>query len=134
MSGIGSLSWLNKYIGIPYKFGGRDSDGVDCYGLVKMIYKDKYGVELMDWAFDTLNYKDINSKITSQLISGDFEYLDEPEEACFAVCSRSRASHHIGLYFGGGIIHCSDGLGTIYQVRSDFERNFVNVIYGNWTP
>ena len=134
MSGIGSLRWLNEYIGIPYKFGGRDVNGTDCYGLIKMIYLNEYNEVLPDWAFDEINYREIDGKIQAQLESGTFCYLDEPQDASFAICFRTRAAHHIGLYYGGGIIHCADGIGTVFQQRRVFEDQFVRVVYGNWTP
>jgi cell wall-associated NlpC family hydrolase len=37
-----------KYLGIPYKHMGRTVDGLDCWGLVKMIYLDLLRVELLD--------------------------------------------------------------------------------------
>jgi len=40
---------FNKYIGIPYKSGGRDICGADCYGLCKIIYKDLKGIDLPDY-------------------------------------------------------------------------------------
>lgn len=38
---------IKKYLGVPFKNKGRDLDGLDCYGLVKCIYKD-FGFDLFD--------------------------------------------------------------------------------------
>ena len=38
--------WVNKYVGIPFKSGGRTSDGCDCYGLVRMVLKNEYSLIL----------------------------------------------------------------------------------------
>lgn len=38
---------ISKYLGVPFKHGGRDLAGLDCWGLGIMLYKD-LGFELMD--------------------------------------------------------------------------------------
>ncbi|HPT88734.1 MAG TPA: C40 family peptidase [Bacillota bacterium] len=38
---------FQKYLGIPYRHGGRDMNGVDCLGLVYLIYRD-CGIEIPD--------------------------------------------------------------------------------------
>lgn len=37
-----------KYVGIPYKHQGRDIFGLDCWGLIKLIYKDMLGIDIWD--------------------------------------------------------------------------------------
>ncbi len=37
-----------KYVGLPYLHKGRDEKGLDCWGLILLIYKDLKGVRLWD--------------------------------------------------------------------------------------
>ena len=45
-----------KYVGLKYQSRGRDWSGVDCYGLVKLFYRQELGVELPDY-----NYSDADN-------------------------------------------------------------------------
>lgn len=40
------MMWPEKYIGLPYKTLGRDLNGIDCYGLVYLIFKHELGIDL----------------------------------------------------------------------------------------
>lgn len=46
----GAPPWVNDYIGIPYVDGGRDRDGVDCYGLVRLVLAERRGILLPDYS------------------------------------------------------------------------------------
>lgn len=134
MRSLGDMQWLNDYIGIPYRFGGRDADGLDCYGLVKMIYEKEYYTQLPDWLTDVRDLKVRNDEFTKAITSGDFVEKEAPSDGDFVVCYRTRAAHHMGLYFAGGVIHCVEGTGVSYEHLAKFQRKYVKVVFGEWTP
>ena len=107
--------------------------GVDCYGLVSLIMKNEYGLEVPDWHLDRIDLRGRDTVIAEVVASGDFEER-EPMDGDVAICSRTKAAYHIGMYFARGVIHCVDGVGAVYVPRSRFERDYVNVTYGAWTP
>jgi hypothetical protein len=39
-------NWWNDYVGIPYAEKGRDRDGLDCWGLVRLVYQDHFNIAL----------------------------------------------------------------------------------------
>lgn len=42
-------SWVEEFVGIPYRVLGRDRDGCDCWGLLALIYREKFGRDLPDY-------------------------------------------------------------------------------------
>ena len=134
MRTLGDMAWINQYIGIPYEPGGRSKDGVDCYGLVKLVYCDQYGELLPDWATQDMSLKVMGKEISGVVDGGDFEYRDAPMDGDFVICYRTRSAHHIGLYYAGSVLHCIDGIGAVFEPLSRFKRNYTKVVYGEWNP
>jgi len=134
MTHLGDLGWINDYIGIPYIHNGRDMKGLDCYGLCKLIYQEEYSEELPDWLLQEFDLKATNEAISSVVTSGSFTEVKEPSDGDFVVCFRTRAAHHMGLYYGRGVLHCANGIGVVYEPVHRFVDNYVKVIYGVWEP
>ena len=43
-------AWAAQYVGLPYLPGGQSRDGVDCWGLVMMVWAEVYGIPLPDYS------------------------------------------------------------------------------------
>lgn len=38
--------WVSRYLPIPYREGGRSHDGIDCWGLARLVLQEQAGVDL----------------------------------------------------------------------------------------
>jgi cell wall-associated NlpC family hydrolase len=92
-----------NFLGIPYKWGGNDTTGIDCSGLVKKLYGE-VGVDLPRTAAEQAL---VGTPITR------LEYLRPGDRLYFWEAKRGKIGH-TGIYEGGGyFIHASHGHGEV---------------------
>ncbi len=115
--------WTQKYVGIPFKSGGRNSDGCDCYDLVRLILKNEYDYELPVLDNNYLNALDTD--ITKEIFK---EYIplvcakkiETPEEKALAIIKNHGLPTHVAIYAGdGNIIHTMLHTGTVIERLSN---------------
>ena len=106
----------NKYIGLPYKDNGRDENGIDCWGLARLFYKQELNIDLPSYediyttsydpaVSEAINkYKD-NWELTKSAKSGDlclFNIYGEPA--------------HVGVYVGSRkFLHAREGKDSVIE-------------------
>ena len=111
--------WVKKYIGIPFVSNGRTLAGCDCYGLVRLVLRDEYGIELPELSD---NYSDaLNIKETARLFAEKRpilagEKIAAPQEKAVVVITEHGVPAHIGIAAGGGyILHTGAKTGSVCQ-------------------
>ena len=93
----------SKYLGVPFKNMGRSFKGIDCYGLVWLIFKEERGIELPD--FTDLGYElEWRKKGQSHIlenITEDWSKVDAPFKIfdCH-IFTDGKIASHIGLNIG----------------------------------
>lgn len=115
---------ISRYIGIPYQLGGRSFDGIDCYGLVWLFYRDELGIEIPRYEG---NPDEIELAEISRLIAGseEPEWREIPRDQVQlgdVVRLKIMAAHHVGIYIPEGrILHsmmkCSSSLEDLSRPR-----------------
>jgi soluble lytic murein transglycosylase-like protein len=87
------VSQAQKYIGVPYVWGGTDpSKGLDCSGLSQLVYKN-LGIDLPR----TASQQATSGRAVASLADA------RPGDLVFFDYSSSRAGvDHVGVYIGGG--------------------------------
>ena len=60
--------WAADYIGIPFVEKGRDRAGCDCWGLVRLVLAERFGLELPSYADEYESLEDLGAIV--ELIGG----------------------------------------------------------------
>lgn len=119
--------WCNDFISVLFKEKGRDRNGCDCWGLARLIYKEKLNIELpLLLDYDTTK----DSKSISKLY--DIEHQDweeipvgEEKEFDILVFKIVGLPTHVGVVVKKGImIHCENKRGShITEYYKDIQWN-----------
>jgi sulfur carrier protein ThiS len=88
---------LEKYIGLKYKDKGRDYDGLDCYGLVRLVYKNEFQIDLPSFSSDyTQDDRDRIEELIAQYKEG-WEKIEQPEVGSIVLFRVLGAESHVGI-------------------------------------
>lgn len=122
------VSYSKTYLGTPYKYGGMNSSGMDCSGLLQLSFL-RYGIELPRTTLEMSKVgKNINLK---QADVGDLVF--------FKTSKRGRKVNHVGLVVERtnktiDFIHSSSSRGVMISSINNpyWKKNYVKsrrVIY-----
>ncbi|HET6151979.1 MAG TPA: transglycosylase SLT domain-containing protein [Marmoricola sp.] len=107
-SGDAVVTDARKYLGVPYAWGGTDpSTGLDCSGLVQLVYKD-LGYDLPRVSGDQAKAGTEVSGGLANAQPGDILTFGSPV-------------HHVGIYVGGGQMIDAPHPGTAVRVEKVYE-------------
>lgn len=108
---------LAKYIGIPYKSKGRSAAGVDCYGLLYLLYRDMFNIEIPSYVDEYVDAK--HSKTVSDAIIDNlhnWREVQKPEFGDLLVFNVLGLPTHTAMYINGGnFVHSFMGTDTCIE-------------------
>lgn len=112
------MLWTDDYIDLPYKIDGRDREGVDCWGLVCLVYREQLGIDLPDHANEQRAAQG-DWKVIAASMEEDarrWKQVDRPQEFDVVLMRRGPLSCHVGLYLGrGAMLHICDGIDSAIE-------------------
>ena len=115
---------MDEYIGIPFKAGGRDRDGLDCWGLVRLVYRERLGVDLpaYDGVFsdtDPETMRQVGSLMAEQSRQWQQVQQMQPMDVLLIRVNGGVPSH-VALYLGDDwMLHIMEGMDVTQEsVRS----------------
>lgn len=109
---------LSDYVGIPWLERGRDRAGIDCWGLMRLVYAERLGVDLPSFSAEYTTVAD--GEAIRGLVNGNMDPWREiaagderpGDGLLMAVAGRP----HIGVVAGNGrVLHIERGAGAIIE-------------------
>ena len=117
------------FVGIPWLDGGRTRDGVDCWGLFWLVYKEVFGIELPSYSEDYTTALD--RIIVRRLVDNKPDYW---VRVLYPAVGDGAVMHiagrpHIGVYIGDDLIlHIEKNLGA--KIENYRSMKMVNMLDG----
>lgn len=118
-------SWAADYIGIPFVDFGRDRQGLDCWGLVRLVLLEVFKIETPSYAEEyqsALDRSSVGTHIDS--VVADPEWLEIAvghEEVGDVIVTRVHGLPcHVGIVIAHGfMLHVHPGINTAIE---DYTR------------
>ena len=107
-----AVHWSADYIGAPWSARGRDHSGLDCWGLVRLVYLERLGRDLPDFEGYVSGHekRDIDALIAGERAKGDWREVDQAEPFDIAVFRTGKLATHLGVMIDARrMLHVADG-------------------------
>jgi cell wall-associated NlpC family hydrolase len=94
---------LNRYVGLPWQDRGRTPTGLDCWGLLRLVYAGELGIDLPDHSnhYDSTRDSTIGGLIEGGL--GDWLPVTGAEHPLDAILIK-QAPWHVGVIVRRGLM------------------------------
>jgi len=125
----------DPYIEVPFKEGGRDLSGWDCWGLCWYVARAEFGLELPVYSREyttPLDYRALRHLINTERTQSWREVPLGKERPGDVLVIRLRGQPiHVGLVIGGGrMLHCEASVGSVVEsYEGPLWRNRIMGVY-----
>src|SRR4051812_13879091 len=95
--------WAGRYIGLPFADHGRDRAGLDCWGLLRLVMAEQFGVALPSYSGEyqrTTQVEKISALVVRE--AQNWKIVASGSEVCgdAAVLRIRGRPMHVGLVLG----------------------------------
>lgn len=127
-------AWCGKYIGLPYEDKGRGPRGFDCWGLVRHILSEQFGITTLPDYVDSYTSASDRNSVTSAVSTGlaqGWTKVAEPVPGAIVILLVAGRPWHCGLVVNKDwMVHTLKGIDVcIERFDSMAWRNRIEGFY-----
>ncbi len=113
------MTWWNDYMEIPFADHGRDRRGCDCYGLVRLVLAERFGVDLppMTVGYDSAADREaVAGMIAGNALLTGFEQVKTVRPGDVLVIRQAGSNCHLAVVVAPGLaLHTERGKGVVVE-------------------
>lgn len=106
-----------SFVGIPFREGGDSRSGAHCWGLVRLVYREDYGIDLPEHAEITSRDLLALARVIDDESAGDpWRKVEDPQPGDVVVMGMHgrRFPVHVGVYWHGGkVLHVEKATASV---------------------
>lgn len=115
---------MEKYIGIPFRDGGRDWTGCDCFGLVRLVLIHEYGKEVsaLDWLSGKTLEDQKNAIENGRELIPNEPIIDDYQPGDIALIRIGGVPCHVGVFIDKNRIMQIDKKSGVYIQNIEYVK------------
>ena len=114
--------WWNDYLSVPFLEKGRDQNGCDCWGLVRLVYKSEWNIDLPDY-LDCYDNTEDRQALGVLIDDEKKQWINSNGDSGDVIIVNMRGvPMHVGIVTRRGfMLHCAKGINTVHERYDSFK-------------
>lgn len=121
---VPATHWANKYVGDEYVPGTHD-----CWGFARRVWREQFGIDVGPVEYDAEDALSCARACTVSDEVSRWKLVAIPEDGDAVLLAHKKFPTHVGVWAGGGVLHCTSGIGVLHQTIQSLQlagwRNFI---------
>ena len=106
-------AWCNEYRKIPYVSCGRTREGLDCYGIVVLVNRERFGRIVPDYQYKNSVDQDEIAPLIVKNLPLDWVQVTTPQEGDLIMFQIAQRPWHCGIWVADNLmLHAIDGFAS----------------------